>query len=144
MDMNEHIMQNSCRTNDRHLQGRADDGCRKDEDRRQAGVFTFNARNASDKNREFRKVLWTGEHLQITVMRIPCGGEIGTEVHSDTDQMIRVENGCAMLLYGRSKDDLCNRILLRLGECAIIPRGAWHNVINMGRRELLIFSVYAK
>ena len=46
-------------------------------------------------NNTFRTVLWTGEHLQVTVMSIPVGGEIGLEKHDDLDQFIKIENGCA-------------------------------------------------
>ena len=57
-------------------------------------------------NPNFRTALWTGNHLQLTLMSIPPCGEIGLELHPDTDQFIRVEEGQALALMGSAKDAL--------------------------------------
>ena len=58
------------------------------------------------QNQNFRTALWTGEYLQLTVMSIPVGGEIGIENHDDLDQFIRVESGCAHVYMGKTKKEL--------------------------------------
>ena len=53
-------------------------------------------------NSYYRKAIWTGEHLQVTVMSIPAGGEIGLEIHEDIDQFIRVEYGVGSVYMGKT------------------------------------------
>ena len=55
--------------------------------------FVTDIERATLDNTMFRDTLWTGQHLQLTVMAIPPGGEIGLEMHDDTDQFLRVEAG---------------------------------------------------
>lgn len=57
-------------------------------------------------NQNFRTTLWTGCHMQLTLMCIPVGGDIGLEIHRDVDQFIRIENGCAKVYMGRHKHDI--------------------------------------
>ena len=97
----------------------------------------------SRQNSFFRRVLWTGNHLQLTVMCIPFRGEIGVELHPDTDQLIRIEDGQASVHMGQSKDQLTFRKCLRTGDVILVPRGTWHNVINTGNRMLKLSSLYA-
>ena len=94
-------------------------------------------------NNYFRKSIWTGEHLQVTVMSIPAGGEIGLEIHEDTDQFLRVEFGVGSVYMGKTKQEV--KFLGDAGgDCAIlIPAGTWHNVINMQRVPLKLYSIYA-
>ena len=56
-------------------------------------------------NRNYRTALWTGEYLQVTLMCIPVGGDIGAEVHCDTDQFLRIEGGCALAVTGPCRKD---------------------------------------
>ncbi len=94
-------------------------------------------------NDNFRTALWTGEHLQVTLMSIPCGGEIGLENHEHLDQLLKIESGCANVYMGKTKD--CLKFMGKVNQnCAIlIPAGTWHNVINACRQPLKMFSVYA-
>ena len=103
----------------------------------------LNIHNESLCNQNFRTVLWTGEQLQITVMSVPIGGEIGLEFHDDMDQFIKVEQGCANVYMGESKEDLkCIGKVYR--NCAIIvPAGTWHNIVNSCSCPLKLYSVYA-
>ena len=94
-------------------------------------------------NDNFRTVIWTGEHLQVTVMSIPCGGEIGLENHEDLDQLLKLENGCANVYIGKTKDSVKFFGKINQNYAIIIPAGTWHNVINACRQPLKIFSVYA-
>jgi mannose-6-phosphate isomerase-like protein (cupin superfamily) len=41
---------------------------------------------AARSNDAFRREVMTGSHQQVVLMTIPPGGEIGEEVHPDTDQ----------------------------------------------------------
>ena len=106
-------------------------------------VFVTNMGKMTYRNINFRESVWTGKYLQMTLMSIPCRSEIGVELHSDTDQYIRVEHGIALALTGNNKDALCNKYKLNTGEAIFIPAGVWHNIINIGRRSLKISSVYA-
>ena len=57
-------------------------------------------------NENFRTVLWTGGNLQVTVMAIPVGGDVGLELHNGIDQFLRVEEGTAQVMMGDSADKL--------------------------------------
>lgn len=102
-----------------------------------------NVRQMAADNSNFRTAIWTGSHLQMTLMCIPPCGEIGLEVHEDTDQLIRVEQGMAEVRMGSSQ---CRQEFWRelyVGDVAFIPAGTWHNVINAGCCPLRVSSVYA-
>ena len=55
---------------------------------------------AAKSNPCFRLALWTGEYFQVTLMSIPAGSDVGLEMHSDTDQLLRIESGCALCVMG--------------------------------------------
>ena len=105
--------------------------------------FTINMGQTSRENQNFRTALWTGNHLQLTVMCIPFRGEIGLELHPDTDQLIRVEEGQATVRMGRRRDQMTFQRLLSVGDAVLIPCGTWHNIVNTGNRMLKLSSVYA-
>lgn len=93
-------------------------------------------------NTFFRRELWTGEHLQITVMCIPVGGEVGKEIHEDLDQLLVVEQGSAAVFMGETED------ISFVGDATegsgiLVPAGTYHNVLNDGRIPLKLYSVYA-
>ena len=93
-------------------------------------------------NETFRTVLFTGQFMQLTVMRLAPGEEIGLEMHSHLDQFIRVEQGTGRLTLGPSKDEVAETHDLRDDWVAIIPGGTWHNVINTGDQDLKLYSLY--
>ena len=95
--------------------------------------YVANITQKASKNRDFRNALWTGTHLQMTLMSIPPFGEIGAEVHEDTDQLIRVDDD-------RKKE---HEHLLCTGDAVFVPAGTRHNVINTARIPLKLSSVYA-
>lgn len=105
--------------------------------------FIANISNLSCGNPYYRRILWTGEHLQVALMSIPVGEEVGLEQHPDNDQFIRVESGCAQVYMGRNEQNL--NIQKRInGDFAImVPAGIWHNVKNIGNTPLKIYTVYA-
>ena len=99
-------------------------------------------RKATLYNDYFRREMWTGEHLQITVMSIPVGGEVGKEIHTDLDQLLVVEQGSAAVFMGKT-EELCFKGVAEAGSAIIVPSGTYHNVLNDGKIPLKMFSVYA-
>ena len=105
--------------------------------------FTADIACAARQNRAFRTAFWTGSHLQMTLMCIPPCDEIGLEIHPDTDQLIRVESGSAVVCIGPRKDKLDFQRTLCPGDAVFIPAGCWHNILNAGSCPLKLSSVYA-
>ena len=94
-------------------------------------------------NQNFRTAIWTGTYLQLTVMSIPVGGEIGIENHDDLDQFIRAESGCAYVYMGKTKKEMKLVGKVNPDYAIIIPAGTWHNIVNACPRPLKVYSVYA-
>ena len=97
---------------------------------------------AADRNGFFRQALWTAEGLQLTVMSIPPGGEIGVEMHDHLDQMLRVEEGVALVQIGKCAENLHDERRVGAGCAVLIPRGTYHNLKNLSRSPLKLSSVY--
>ena len=87
-------------------------------------------------NDDFRRVLYTGHHLQLVLMTIQPGEEIGAEVHEDRDQFFRFEQGSGMV----DIDD--NTYDVEDGSGVIVPAGARHNVRNTGDAPLRLYTLY--
>ncbi len=94
-------------------------------------------------NGDFRRVLFTGRHAQLTVMHLAPGEEIGVEMHGDLDQFIRVEQGRARVTLGTSKEQVDEEHEVEADWAVIVPGGVWHNVINPGPDGLRLYSLYA-
>lgn len=104
--------------------------------------FKARIRSIAGLNRDFRRVLFTGRHLQLVVMSVPPRGEIGLERHAGIDQLIRVERGRARVYVGESRPSLFAS--LRAGELAVIPAGTYHRVVNpSARAPLQISTIYS-
>ena len=106
-------------------------------------AFVFNIDHAANMNEAFRRTLWTGRDLQLTLMSIPPCGEIGVEMHSDVDQFIRVVSGRAKVYFGNCQKSLEERACVDSRDAIIIPAGTWHNVVNASSHPLKLYSVYA-
>jgi mannose-6-phosphate isomerase-like protein (cupin superfamily) len=87
-------------------------------------------------------VLHTAERLQLTVMCLQSGEEIGVEMHDHLDQFIRIESGQAKITLGPSADEIETTYDVADDWAVIIPGGAWHNVINSGSSPLRLYSLY--
>lgn len=107
------------------------------------GPFAVNIEEATKQNNAFRTALWTGEHLQLTLMSINPGEDIGLEVHPDLDQFIRIEEGSCIIVMGDKKDYMGFQRNVTADYAFIIPAGKWHNLINSGRTPLKLYSIYA-
>lgn len=105
--------------------------------------LVVNIDRASNMNPYYRTALWTGEHLQVTLMSIPVGGDIGLEKHDELDQFIRIESGHALVLMGRDMNNPDIRQRVDGSFAVIIPAGTWHNIVNAGTSPLKLYSVYA-
>ena len=97
---------------------------------------------ATVSNGTFRTVLFTGGHLQLTVMSLGAGENIGWEMHDDLDQFLRIERGTGTLRLGRSSGDVAEEHSVSDDWAMIIPAGTWHDVVNDGDNELKLYSVY--
>jgi mannose-6-phosphate isomerase-like protein (cupin superfamily) len=98
---------------------------------------------ATLENATFRTVLFTGEHTQLTVMRLGPGEDIGREVHPHLDQFIRVEEGEGRAELGTSEDRVDEAHDVRDDWAIVVPAGVWHNVVNTGAGELKLYSLYS-
>lgn len=95
------------------------------------------------QNESFRQVLWTGEKMQVTLMSIPVGEEIGLEMHTGMDQFLRVEEGSGKVYVGNSKDSLNYQQDIEDDDAIMVPGGKWHNIVNTGTEPLKLYSIYA-
>lgn len=105
--------------------------------------FVININKAAKQNRTFRTALWTGEHLQVTLMSIKVGEDIGLEVHPHVDQFLRIEEGYGVVKMGDEKDKLYFQRHISDDDAIMVPAGTWHNVINTGDKPLKLYSIYA-
>ncbi len=105
--------------------------------------FIFNIDKETKENKFFRRALWTDKYMQLTLMSIPAGLDIGLEVHPDLDQFIRIEDGTALVKMGENKDRLDIQKRIDSQYAFIIPAGTWHNVLNIGNCPLKLYSIYA-
>jgi len=98
--------------------------------------YVENIERATLENTNFRTEVFTGEHLQITLMSIPVGGEIGTETHPHTDQFLRIEQGTGMAILGGQEYTIADDFAIT------IPAGTEHNVVNTGDVDMKLYSIY--
>ncbi len=105
--------------------------------------FAINIKKAAKQNKNFRTTLWTGKHLQLTLMSLLPGEDIGLEIHPNIDQFIRIEEGQGIVKMGENKDRLNFQQRVFEDFVFIIPAGTWHNLINTGSGQLKLYSIYA-
>ena len=103
----------------------------------------INIQKETCKNTYFRKALWTGDHLQLTVMSIPPGGEVGLEIHENIDQFIHIEYGIGSVYMGSTKQDVRFYGNANSDYAVLVPAGTWHNIINNQKTPLKVYSIYA-
>ena len=105
--------------------------------------FVINIGQAARQNDTFRTALWTGNHLQLTLMSINAGEDIGLENHPNLDQFLQIEQGQGIVRMGLSRENLDFQRKVGRGYAVIIPAGTWHNLVNTGNVPLKLYSVYA-
>ena len=98
--------------------------------------YCDNIEKRTVENEDFRRVLYTGGHLQLVAMTLQPGDEIGSEVHDDRDQFFRIEQGSGSIdidgVENKVEDDFA----------VIVPAGARHNVRNTGTAPLRLYTIY--
>jgi mannose-6-phosphate isomerase-like protein (cupin superfamily) len=99
--------------------------------------------DATVANQTFRTVLYTGTTMQLTVMRLRAGEEIGWERHDHIDQFLRVEQGSGEVQLGSARGEVEEKRHLEDDWAVVVPAGTWHNVVNAGDGDLRLYSLYA-
>lgn len=105
--------------------------------------FVIDIEEASVQNSHFRTALWTGSHLQVTLMSLNPGENIGLEIHPDVDQFLRIEDGQGRVQMGARRDQLSFVREVREESAIMVPAGMWHNLTNTGDSPLKLYSIYA-
>ena len=98
--------------------------------------FSVNIERATKENTDYRRVLYTGKNMQLVLMCLKPGEEIGEEVH-ELDQFIRVEKGDGMAYLNGHAHPLHD------GSAVVIPKGTKHNILNTGEEDLKLYTLYA-
>ena len=98
--------------------------------------FADNIETLTEENNNFRQVLYTGQNLQLVLMAIQPGEDIGEEIHDDRDQFFRFEAGVGEVWI----DGVANAV--KADDGVIVPAGAKHNVINTGTEPLRLYTIY--
>jgi mannose-6-phosphate isomerase-like protein (cupin superfamily) len=88
-------------------------------------------------NNNFRKVLYTSKHVQLVLMTLRPGEEIGEEVHNENDQFFRIEGGHGKCIIDGHEYDISD------GDAIVIPTGSKHNIINIDKSDLRMYTIYA-
>jgi mannose-6-phosphate isomerase-like protein (cupin superfamily) len=96
----------------------------------------FTIATVAEQSADFRRVLFTGRYTQIVVMTIPAGGEIGEEVHEDTDQVLTFVSGVGEARVGGETRTV------EAGDLVAVPAGTQHNFVNTGPNPLVLYTVY--
>jgi len=105
--------------------------------------FVVNIEKAAEQNRTFRTALWTRKHLQVTLMSLNVGEDIGLEVHPTVDQFLRIEDGQGIVQMGDTRENLNFQRRVYEDYAIMVPAGKWHNITNTGNKPLKLYSIYA-
>lgn len=105
--------------------------------------YVVDIEKATLANENFRTTLWTGEQMQLTLMTIPVGGDIGLEQHTQEDQFLRLEQGRGRVQMGPEKDQLTFDEEVSGDWAVFVPKGMWHNITNIGDEPMKVYSIYA-
>ena len=104
--------------------------------------YVVNIEDTTLENTNFRTTVWTGKHIQMTVMSIPVGGDVGLEQHRHEDQFLRVEQGRALVRMGPKENEVTFEEEVGDDWVILVPVGVWHNIINIGDEPLKLYSIY--
>jgi len=105
--------------------------------------FVFNIEKETIDNENYRTTMWTGEKLQMTLMEIQSGDDIGLEVHHGIDQFLRIEQGGGLCQMGPSENNLDFERSVNEDDAIFVPAGTWHNVTNTKDNPLKLYTIYA-
>lgn len=99
--------------------------------------FVKDIEDLTEENSDFRHVLYTGKNMQLVLMALEPGEEIGEEVHDDGDQFFRVEEGTGEVWIDGKK------VMIKSDTGIVVPAGSRHNIKNTGEKPLKLHTVYA-
>lgn len=102
-----------------------------------------NIEDWTEENENYRTTVWTGEKMQLTLMSIAPGDDIGLEVHEGIDQFLRIESGTGLCQMGLTEDDLSFEKVVKDDDAILVPADMWHNVTNTGDTPLKLYTLYA-
>ena len=103
-------------------------------------VLTGNIGEMTINNNNYRKVINTTKYQQLVLMSLKPKEEIGIEIHKKVDQFMRIEKGTAIAIIGKETP---KKYILKKEHFITIPAGTYHNIINIGRGELKLYSIYS-
>jgi mannose-6-phosphate isomerase-like protein (cupin superfamily) len=98
--------------------------------------YVANIEGLTEENTDFRRVLYSGTKLQLVLMSVKPGEELGGEIHADTDQFFRIKHGKGRVVI----DGVTHKI--KAGDGVVVPAGAHHNVICTGHDALKLYTIY--
>jgi mannose-6-phosphate isomerase-like protein (cupin superfamily) len=98
--------------------------------------YVDNIEQRTTENEDFRRVLYTGHNLQLVLMTIQPGEEIGEEVHDDRDQFFRIESGTGEVWIDGKRNNV------KADDGVVVPQGARHNVKAVGKEPLKLYTIY--
>ena len=104
---------------------------------------SFDLEKATLENDNYRAVAWSGKYLQLTLMSIQPGDDIGLEAHPQTDQFLRLDGGRGRVQMGPAENQLDFDQEVEDGWAILVPAGTWHNVTNIGDEPIRLYAVYA-
>jgi mannose-6-phosphate isomerase-like protein (cupin superfamily) len=99
--------------------------------------FIGNIEDRTEANQDFRHVAFTGPYLQLVLMNLRPGEDIGEETHPDTDQFFRVEEGKGEVWINDVRTPIDDDMAI------VIPAGVRHNIVNTGHKPLKVYTIYA-
>ena len=103
-------------------------------------IMSGDLNNMTIENNNYRKVISTTKYQQLVLMSLKPKEEIGMELHKTIDQFIRIEKGSATAIIGKEHPKIYK---LKKEHFIVIPAGTYHNIINTGRLELKLYSIYS-
>ncbi len=106
-------------------------------------VFVENLEAAVILNENYRTVKYSDPNMLLAVMSVMQDKSISGEIHPNSNQFVYIVRGRALVSVGKSENEIETKTQLSEGYCIIIPQGMWHEIRNVGDRELKLFSVYA-
>jgi mannose-6-phosphate isomerase-like protein (cupin superfamily) len=100
--------------------------------------YKQNIEELTIENNNFRKVLYTGQHMQLVLMALKPGEDIGLEIHAENDQFFRIDAGKGKAIINETEYEISD------GDAVVVPAGAEHNIINTSDdQELKLYTIYA-
>ncbi len=99
--------------------------------------FVADIEQLTEENSDFRRVLYTGKNIQLVLMAVQPGEDIGEETHEDRDQFFRVEKGKGEVWIDG------HRSPIKSDDAIVVPAGARHNIVNTGEKPLRLYTLYA-